>query len=99
MFTLIFMSLFLAGWLVCAAIPWFALSVKSRGNAGLRYLPLCLFAGVVAALAVPVLGLDDGRGLALSFVAAFSAPALLLAARRFSLPRTAPHPETGDAPR
>jgi len=98
-FTLIFMSLFLAGWLVCAAAPWFALSIKTRGSAGLRYLPLCLFAGVVAALAVPILGLDDGRGLALSFVVAFLAPALLLAARRFSLPRTAPHPETGDAPR
>ncbi|MCC6388750.1 MAG: hypothetical protein IT302_15350 [Dehalococcoidia bacterium] len=99
MFTLIFMSLFLAGWLLCAGIPWFALSVKTRGNAGLRYLPLCLFAGVVAALAIPILGLDDGRGVALSFVAAFTTPTLLLAARRFSLPRTAPHPETGDAPR
>lgn len=103
MFTLLFVTLFLAGWLLCAFIPWLALSVKTRGHAGLRYLPLCLFTGLVAALAVPVFGLDDGTGLVLSFAAAFAASALLLAARRLSLPRAAApspaHPEPGDAPR
>lgn len=84
LFDLIFLSLFLLGWVICAFVPWLALSVATRGDAGLRYLPLCLFAGVVAAIAVPLLGLTDGRGLALSFAAAAAAPALLLAVARYS---------------
>jgi hypothetical protein len=91
MFDLIFMGAFFAGWLFCAYLPWLAVSVMTKGNAGLRYLPLCLLAGAVAALAVPLLGLDDARGLWLSFLAAFLAPAALLAARRFArLPSPAP---------
>jgi hypothetical protein len=84
LFDLIFLSLFLLGWLSCAFVPWLVLSVATRGDAGLGYLPLCLFAGVVAAIAVPVLGVDDTRGLALSFVAALVAPVLLLGAARYS---------------
>lgn len=103
MFTLLFVSLFVAGWLLCAYVPWLALAIVTRGQAGMKYLPLCLFAGVVAGLAVPVLGLDDGRGLALSFVAAFAVPSVLLAARRLSLANAtqtarAPHSESGDLP-
>jgi hypothetical protein len=84
-FDFIFLGLFFAGWLICGFVPWLALSVATRGNAGLRYLPLCLLAGVTAGLAVPLLGLDDSRGLWLSFAAAFAVPSLLLAARRLSL--------------
>ena len=84
LFDFIFLSLFLLGWLVCAFLPWLTLSVATRGDAGLGYLPLCLFAGVVAAVAVPVLGLDDSRGLVLSFVAAAAVPAVLLAVARYS---------------
>jgi hypothetical protein len=84
LFDLIFLALFTIGWLICAFVPWLALSVATRGDAGLGYLPACLAVGVVAALAVPLLGLTDGRGLALSFVAAAAAPAMLLAAGRFS---------------
>jgi hypothetical protein len=43
LFALIFLSLFLLGWLFCAFLPWLAVSVATRGNAGLG-MPLCLFA-------------------------------------------------------
>ena len=81
----IFVSLYVVGWLICAFAPWLALSVATRGRAGLAYLPLCLFVGVVAGIAVPIFGLTNALGLWLSFAAAFFVPALLLAARRFSL--------------
>ncbi len=86
LFDFIFLSLFLLGWLICAFVPWLALSVATRGDAGLGYLPLCLFAGLVAAVAVPLLGLDDLRGLVISFVAATAVPALLLGVARYSRP-------------
>jgi hypothetical protein len=85
-YTAIFVGLFLAGWLLCAYIPWLIVSVRSKGEAGLKYLPLCLFAGVVGALAVPLL-IDDGTtGLWLSFVVAAAVPAILLAIRHLTLP-------------
>lgn len=85
LFDAIFLSLFLSGWLFCGFIPWLVVSVATRGEAGLAYLPLSMFAGVVAGLAVPVLGADGWNGIWLSFVAACFVPGLLLAARRFSL--------------
>jgi hypothetical protein len=85
LFDAIFIALFLSGWLLCAFVPWLALSVRTRGNAGLANLPLCLFAGVVAGLAVPVLGLDNAAGIWVSLGAAFVAPSILLAARRFGM--------------
>ena len=84
LFDLIFLTVFSIGWLVCAFVPWLALSVATRGDAGLGYLPACLAVGIVAALVVPLLGLTDGRGLAFSFVAAAAAPSLLLGAGRLS---------------
>jgi hypothetical protein len=84
-FTLIFVSLFVISWLLLGFIPWLALSVATRGNAGLANLPLCLFAAVVSGLAVPLLGKNDFAGIWLSGVAAIVAPSLLLAARRFSM--------------
>jgi len=82
LFDLIFLSLFAAGWLLCAFLPWLVLSVATRGEAGLAVLPLCLFTGVVCALLVPFLGATGGRGLVASFVVALAAPALLLLLRR-----------------
>ena len=90
LYALIFISLFVAGWLACAYLPWLVLSVATRGNAGLRYLPLCLLAGVTAGLAVPLLGLDDATGLWLSFLLAALVPSLLLVIRRVTLPAPAP---------
>lgn len=85
MFTFIFVGLFVAGWLLAGLVPWMVLSVATRGHAGLFNLPLCLFAGVVGGLAVPVLGKDDAAGIWLSMLAAVAVPSLLLVARRLSL--------------
>jgi len=107
-YTAIFVSLYVTGWLICAFIPWLALSVATRGRAGLGVLPLCLFAGVVAALAVPVFGLTGVTGFWLSFLIAATVPAVLLALRRFSLhdaalrepsARSRPIPRTQEGPR
>jgi hypothetical protein len=85
LFTVIFGGLFLTGWALCGVAPWLVLSVKSRGHAGLGFLPLSMFTGVVAGLAVPILFLPTATGIWVSFVAAVAAPSLLLAARQFSL--------------
>ncbi len=84
LFDAIFLSLFVLGWLICGFLPWLVLSVGTRGDAGLGYLPLCLLTSVVAGVAIPVLGLNDGRGLLVSFAVAFAAPSLLLAVARYS---------------
>lgn len=85
LFTLIFMALFVVGWSICALAPWVAASVMTRGGAGLAMLPLCLVAGNVSAMAVPLLGFDGRGGLVASFVVAAVVPALLIATRRFAL--------------
>jgi hypothetical protein len=84
-FDLIFVSLFVAGWLLCGTVPWLVVSVATRGGAGLGGLPLAWFVAIVAGLAVPVLGLRDGTGLVISFTLALAAPSLLLAVHRFSV--------------
>lgn len=86
MFTAIFLSLFFSAWLVLGFVAWLTVSVATRGHAGLAMLPLCMLTGVVAGLAVPLLGKDDGAGIWWSMAAALVAPALLMAARRFALP-------------
>lgn len=83
-FDLIAGSLLVAGWLAAAYLPWVVLSVITRGNAGMAMLPLSLFAGLTAALAVPLLGATGGRGLASSFLLAMVVPAAMLAARRLA---------------
>lgn len=83
LFDAIFITLFVLGWLVLGFLPWFILSVATRGNAGMRYLLPSMSAGVVGGLAVPLFR-DDGLGLALSFVVAFVLPTLLLTAQRVS---------------
>ncbi|MCA9830874.1 MAG: hypothetical protein R3B97_00205 [Dehalococcoidia bacterium] len=98
LFELIFLSLFITGWVVCGYLPWFLLSVFTRGNAGLVYLPLSVFTGVVAGLAVPLLGPRDVLGLWLSMAFAFLAPSVLLALRRFSLAPVSSQPRTEHRP-
>ena len=82
LFEAIFVTLYVLGWLALGFVPWLVLSVITRGNAGLRYLPLSMLTGVVGGLAVPLLIRDDGLGLILSFVAALVLPALVLGIRR-----------------
>ena len=83
-FDLVFLGAFVAGWLGCGYLPWLLLSVASRGNAGLGRLPVALFGGLVGALAVPLLGLDNATGLWLSFLVAFLTSATLLALARLA---------------
>ena len=85
LFEVIFLGLLMTGWLIVGILPWLVVSVATRGDAGLANLPLCLLAAVVAGLLVPIVGLTDGTGLWLSFVAALVAPSGLMAARRLSL--------------
>ncbi|MEJ5220501.1 MAG: hypothetical protein WHT63_00665 [Tepidiforma sp.] len=93
MYTAIFVGLYLLGWSVAAFLPWLGWSVATRGRAGLWNLPLCLFAGIVAALAVPVAGATGAAGLAASFVAAFLVPLALMALRQWArLPSPAATP-------
>lgn len=92
LFDAIFLSLFVSGWLMCGFFPWLAVSVATRGGAGLVYLPLSMFAGLVGGLAVPVLGADGKGGIWLSFLVALIVPSLLLAARRMSLHQAVPAP-------
>lgn len=84
LFALVFVTLYALGWLALGFAPWLALSVATRGHAGLRLLPACLAAGVIGGLVVPLLIRDDGLGIALSFAAAFVLPCLLLAAARLA---------------
>lgn len=98
MYTAIFVSLFVAAWLFLGLLPWLALSIATRGNAGLANLPLCLFTAVVAGLAVPLFGANDVAGIWLSLLAAVAAPTALLAARRFSMGATAVRHPAGEAP-
>ncbi|MDE2669787.1 MAG: hypothetical protein OXI51_09055 [Chloroflexota bacterium] len=83
LFDALFITLFVLGWLALGFVPWLALSVATRGNAGMRYLPLSMVAAVIGGLAVPLFR-DDELGLILSFVVAFAFPTLLLTARRVS---------------
>jgi len=85
LFDAIFLTIFFGAWALCGFIPWLVLSVATRGNAGLGMLPLCVFTGIVAGPAVPLLGLDNGTGIWVSLLAALVVPAALLAVRRFSL--------------
>jgi hypothetical protein len=78
-FDVIFISAFVIGWLICGYLPWLVKSVVTRGNAGLKYLPICLFAAVVVGLAVPILGFDGWYGLVTSFALAAIVSAALLA--------------------
>ena len=86
MFTAIFLSLIVAVWLILAFIPWLSWSVATRGNAGLANLPLCLFAGVVGGLAVPLLIRDDEWGLLWSALAAVVVPLGLMVVRNVVVP-------------
>jgi hypothetical protein len=86
LFVLIFLGAELAGWALCAYLPWLVVSIATHGEAGLGMLALCLFAGVVCAIAVPVLGAQDKVGLWISFPVAAGVSALLLTLRRLTLP-------------
>ena len=43
LFVLIFLGAELAGWALCAYLPWLVVSIATHGEAGLGMLALCLF--------------------------------------------------------
>lgn len=85
LFSILAMTVLVAGWLTVGTFAWLAVSVATRGNAGLAMLPLAWFCAVVAALIVPMLGFTGGGGLFGSFVVALVAPLALLGARRLAM--------------
>jgi hypothetical protein len=89
-YTFIFVTIFVMGWLILGFIPWLVTSVVTRGNAGLITLPICLLAALVGGLAVPILGKDDAAGIWLSALAAPVCSVAIIAARRFSQGAHAP---------
>ena len=62
MFTLIFLGLIVAGWLILGFVPWLCWSVATRGNAGLGMLPLA-FTGAGGALEDRVAAAHAGASL------------------------------------
>ncbi len=84
-FDAIALTLLIAGWMVSGAIPWLVLSVVSRGNAGLAFLPVSMLTGAIGALVLPIVGATGLTGLLISFPVALIASAALLAARKLSL--------------
>jgi hypothetical protein len=100
MYTAIFVSIYLLAWGTLSFLPWLGLSIATRGRAGLWMLPLCLFAGVTAALVVPLAGATGWGGLWGSLVVAFLVPAGLLAASRLArLPGLDAETDPARAPR
>lgn len=85
LFDLIFLGLFIAGWMLTGLVPWMITSVVTRGHAGLLNLPLCLLAAVAGGLLVPIVGFTGSSGIWLSFAIALLFPSGLMAARRLSL--------------
>lgn len=85
LFHLIFAVAFIALWMLIGMLPWLASSIRSRGNAGMVFLPVCMLAGVAGGLLVPFLGLTGAGGVWLSLLAALLVPTMLVVARHVSL--------------
>lgn len=98
---ILFVVLFFAAWGFVGLIAWAAVAVLRRGQGAIQALPVSLTAACASAVALPLAGLDDGRGLLLSLVTAMAGSLLgyavvLALLRRFAPAETAttPPPET-----
>jgi NhaP-type Na+/H+ or K+/H+ antiporter len=85
-FPVIFGTAFILSWMLCGSLAWLVFSIATRGRAGLPLLPASAAVGVVGGISVPLLLRDDAWGIPISLVVAVMAPAVFLAARRYSLP-------------
>jgi hypothetical protein len=64
---------FFAVWLFLGLLAWAVIAVLRRGRGALPALPLALAAAAAAGVLVPVLGMRDGWGFALSLLTATTA--------------------------
>lgn len=85
LFHLIFAVAFVTIWMLIGMLPWLASSIRTRGNAGIVFLPVCMLAGAAGGLLVPFVGLTGAAGLWLSLFAALLVPTILVVARHVSL--------------
>ena len=111
LFDAIFLTLFFLTWLLLGATAWLVISIRRRAHGALWALPFALLGGAGGGVFVPLLGLDDGWGLAISMPAASLGGGLLawaafrvwddrdLGARfaRWATPGTAPAPRSSKA--
>lgn len=65
-----FVILFFAVWLFFGLLAWAAVAVIKRGRGALAALPLALAGAALAGVIVPLLGMQDGAGFALSLLTA-----------------------------
>ena len=71
-----FVLFFFAVWCFVGLIPWAIAAVVARGRGALAALPIALAAACAAGVAIPLIGLDNFRGLLISLVIAFIAAAI-----------------------
>jgi len=86
LFDLIVGTLFVVTWSAIGIVPWLAVSVITRGHAGMAMLPLCMLASLAGGMLVPFLGFTAASGIWLSFIAALALSSLTILARRFAGP-------------
>ena len=65
-----FVIFFFAVWLFFGLMAWAAVAVLKRGRGALPALPLALAGAALAGVIVPLLGLQNGAGFALSLFTA-----------------------------
>ena len=77
LFDAIFLTLFLLTWATLGALAWIALSLRRRAVGALFALPCALLGAIGGGAATPLLGLDDGTGIAVSMLTALAGGLLL----------------------
>ncbi len=70
LFSVLVLIFLLAAWTLLAMIAWIAISLPRRARGALWAAPFAECGAVLAGVGVPLLGLDDNAGLALSMLAA-----------------------------
>ena len=73
---LIFLVLFAAAWLFLAMLSWIALSVRRRAVGALWAAPFSALGGIGGGVLVPLAGLDNQLGIAVSMLSALCCAAL-----------------------
>lgn len=77
LFNAIFLALFLSAWAVLGALGWIGLSLRRRAVGAIFALPCALLGAIGGGAATPLLGLDNGAGIAVSMLTALAGGLLL----------------------